>query len=36
MLLVVVPALRMFFLGGEGDHHAAAMDGPTPGLAPAE
>ena len=36
MLLVVVPALRMFFLGGEGDHHAAATDGPTPGLAPAE
>ena len=38
MLLVVVPALRMFFLGGESGPQAAEGSGPGPGdhLVPAE
>src|SRR6202022_3850183 len=35
MLLVVVPALRMMFLGSEGDHETA-LTGAPPNLAPAE
>ena len=38
MLLIVVPALRMMFLGseGEGGHEAAGPAAPAPDLTPAE
>jgi cobalt-zinc-cadmium resistance protein CzcA len=35
MLLIVVPALRMMFLGSEGDPQAASP-APSPGLTPAK
>jgi heavy metal efflux system protein len=35
LLLIVVPALRMMFLGREGDHQAASPAAP-PDLTPAE